>query len=85
MVHAIGFEEERAKERVEMLKGKDHFMEVLQIILLIYKTSLDLRSGFLIMFHQNFLRVGMIRFLILDPKWERKGTHKMRSLHVPSV
>ena len=46
---------------------------------------MDLRNEILIKLHKNFLRLAVIRFLILDPKREGVGTHKMTSLHVSSV
>ena len=46
MVHAIRIEEARSKRKIDMLKEQNHFMEVLRIIGLKYKTSQDLLNDF---------------------------------------
>ena len=60
VVHAKHVKREEITGRAEMLKGQDLLMEVLQIIGLRYKTSLDLKSGFLIKFLPSPLRIVVI-------------------------
>ena len=85
MVHAKHLEEQGLGERIEMLRGQDLLMEVLQRISLRYKTRLGLRSGFLIKYLPSFPRLGMIGCLTITLRREGILVHPTRSLHVPSV
>ena len=55
MVHAEHVEEARSKSKSGMVRGQDILMEVLQTIGLRYKTSLYLKSGFLVKFLPSYL------------------------------
>ena len=71
--------------RVEMLRGQDLFMEVLQTIGLIYKTRLDYRRGFLIMFLTSSLRLVVIGCPTIILVREKVLLHQSRSQLVESV
>ena len=79
------YRREGLKERVEIPRGQDLLKGLLQRIDLRYKRSLDLRSGFIIKFHQISIRIVMKRLTNLVIKREAVETHHMRSLHVPSA
>ena len=69
-----GLRRQGPRERVEMLKEQDHLMEFLQRIGLKYKTSLDLRIGFLIKYLPSSQRLVVIGSV--TPKFKRgKGTN----------
>ena len=79
------FRSQRLSERVGMLRERGHFMEVLPRIGLKYKTSLDLRSGFLIKFYASLLSMMMTWEVNRELKREGVEIHQMRILHVPSM
>ena len=85
MMHNKHVEEAKARGSVEMLKGQDLLMEVLQRISLRYKTRLDSRNGFLIMFLQIFLRLLVIRCLSLRLRRQTLLVHQLRRKLVENV
>ena len=68
-----------------MLIEKGLLMEVLNRIGLRYKTSLDLRCGFLIKSLSNSQELLAIGFLTINSRRKKVLIHQMRSLLVESV
>ena len=72
-------------EKVEMLRGEGHLIEVLQRIGLKYKTSLNLRSEFLIKSLHNSQEIVVIGCPTLNSRRENVLINQMRKKLVESV
>ena len=73
------------RERVEMLKWPDLLSDFLLIIGLRYKTSLDVRNGFLVKFIPISLRLLMIGCLTLRRRREKALVHQPKNKLVGSI
>ena len=71
--------------RVEMLKGQDLFMVVLQSVGIIFKTSLGLRRGFQVKFLPSSQSLVVIGCLTLSGRRKNVLIHKPRIQIVESV
>ena len=80
-----GLRRQGIREKLEMLKEKGNFMEVLQRIGLEYKTRLNSRSGFLIKTLPNSQELVLIGCLTLNSRRKKVLIHQMRSQLVESV
>ena len=79
MVHTKHVEEARTRKESRDAKRKHLLMEVLQRIVLRYKTSLRLRSRFQVKFFPSSERLVVIGCLILCSRREKVLIHESRS------
>ena len=80
-----GLMRQQISEKVKILLGLRHLMEVHQRIGLTYKTSLNLRSGFQIKSIQNSQELVLIGCITLYSIREKVIIHQMRTQRVESI
>ena len=80
-----GLRRQGLREIIDMLRGKDHMIEVIQRKGLKYKTSLDLRRGFLVKSLSGFWNQEVIGFPTLNSRKEKVLIHQPRIQFVESV
>ena len=80
-----GLSKQGLNRRVDMQRGQDHLIEVLQRIGLKYKTSLDLINVFQIKSLPSSQKLVVIECLTLYSRGEKVLNHQSRSQFVESV